>query len=89
MDTFELFQRLSVALAVGLVIGLERGWRARAEHEGERAAGLRTHALAGVLGGVWGAIALRSGEGGLIALALAFATFSGRSEERRVGKECS
>ena len=77
MDTFELFQRLSVALAVGLVIGLERGWRARAEHEGERAAGLRTHALAGVLGGVWGAIALRSGEGGLIALALAFATFSG------------
>ena len=29
MDTFDLFQRLSVALAVGLLIGLERGWRER------------------------------------------------------------
>ena len=76
MDTFELFQRLSVSLAIGLVIGLERGWRARQDPEGERAAGLRTHALAGVLGGIWGAIARVGGEGGLVALGLAFATFS-------------
>lgn len=76
MDTFELFQRLSVALAVGLVIGLERGWHARGEAEGERAAGLRTHALSGVLGGIWGAVARVGGEGGLVALGLAFAVFS-------------
>lgn len=77
MDTIELFQRLSVALAIGLVIGLERGWHTRAEREGERAAGLRTHALGGVLGGVWGAIVQGTGDGGVIALALVFTTFSG------------
>lgn len=77
METFELFERLSVALAIGLLIGLERGWKARHEPEGGRAAGLRTHALAGLLGGVWGALATARGEGGLIALAIVFATFSG------------
>lgn len=77
METLELFQRLSVALAIGLVIGLERGWHTRGEREGERAAGLRTHALAGVLGGVWGAIAHGTGDGGVIALALVFSVFSG------------
>jgi len=77
MDTFELFQRLSVALAIGVLIGLERGWKARNEPEGGRAAGLRTHALAGLLGGVWGALASSQGDGGLIALAIVFATFSG------------
>ncbi len=77
MDTFDLFQRLSVALAVGLLIGLERGWRGRDDPEGERAAGLRTHALAGLLGGVWGAIAVRTqSSGGAVALGLAFAVFS-------------
>ncbi len=77
MDTIELFQRLSVALAIGLLIGLERGWRERAEAEGERTAGFRTHALAGMLGGVWGAIALRMpGSGGAVALGLAFAAFA-------------
>ena len=76
METLELFQRLSVALAIGLMIGLERGWQARDEAEGERAAGFRTHALAGLLGGVWGALAHSSSDGGTIALGLAFVTFS-------------
>ncbi len=78
METIELFQRMSVALAIGLLIGLERGWRGRSEPEGERAAGLRTLALSGLLGGVWGAIAMRMADGGgALALGLAFATFSG------------
>jgi len=76
MDTFELFQRLSVALAIGLMIGLERGWRERDEPEGGRVAGLRTHALSGLLGGVLGAISLRFGDGGAFAFGLAFAVFS-------------
>ncbi len=76
MDTAELIQRLSVALAIGFLIGLERGWQSRNEREGERAAGLRTHTLAGVLGGVWGLLTLSRGDAGTIALALAFATFS-------------
>lgn len=76
MNTIELFERLSVALAIGLLIGLERGWRERSEREGERSAGMRTLALSGLLGGVWGAIALRMPGGGAVALGLAFATFS-------------
>lgn len=78
MDTQELFQRFSLALAIGLLIGIERGWQAREEPEGERSAGLRTHALAAVLGAVWGAIAgLMQGSGGGLALAVAFAVFGG------------
>ena len=76
MDTFELVGRLAVALAIGLVIGIERGWKQRGEAEGERAAGLRTHALSGLLGGIWGALALNTGQAGVIGVALAFAAFT-------------
>lgn len=76
MDTFELIQRLTVALAIGLVIGIERGWKQRGEAEGDRAAGLRTHALAGLLGGIWGALAVAAGSWGAVALGLAFASFT-------------
>ncbi|MCU0954572.1 MAG: MgtC/SapB family protein [Hyphomicrobium sp.] len=77
MDTLELFQRLGVALAIGFIVGLERGWKSRNEPEGNRAAGLRTITLGGVLGGVWGALVVGRGNEGLIALALAFAVYSG------------
>lgn len=76
MDTFAYFHRLAVALAIGLIIGLERGWKAREEGEGDRTAGLRTHGLAGLLGGVWGALATLREHDGLIALALGFATYA-------------
>ncbi len=45
---------LLTALAIGLLIGLERGWRDREQAEGTRVAGLRTFALLGLLGGVLG-----------------------------------
>ena len=45
-------QRLGVALAIGLLIGLERGWHERELAEGERIAGIRTFGLIGLLGGV-------------------------------------
>lgn len=57
MSTFELYQRVGLALAIGLLIGIERGWREREGRAGSRAAGIRTHALIGLLGGVWGLIA--------------------------------
>lgn len=76
MDTVELFQRMSAAIAIGLLIGLERGWRAREDREGQRAAGLRTHALAALLGAVWGAISNQAGIGGAVSLGLAFGAFS-------------
>ncbi|MCZ7594561.1 MAG: MgtC/SapB family protein [Hyphomicrobium sp.] len=77
MDTFQLIQRLAVALAIGLIIGIERGWKQRSEPEGERAAGLRTLTLSGLLGGVWGALALGTGVWGLIGLGAAFVGFTG------------
>jgi uncharacterized membrane protein (DUF4010 family) len=60
MDQDDLFRRLAVALAIGLLIGLERGWRQREEAEGERTAGLRTHALTGLLGGICAALSIVS-----------------------------
>jgi uncharacterized membrane protein (DUF4010 family) len=45
---------LAGALAVGLVLGTERGWEQRAEAEGTRPAGLRTFTLTALLGGVAG-----------------------------------
>ena len=56
MDQEDLFRRLAVALAVGLLVGLERGWQLREEAEGERTAGLRTYALTGLLGGISAAV---------------------------------
>jgi uncharacterized membrane protein (DUF4010 family) len=53
----EILYRLTVALAIGLLIGLERGWRQRDEAEGERTAGLRTYTLTALLGGVSAALA--------------------------------
>lgn len=50
MNDDPLLLRLAVALAIGLLIGLERGWRQRDEGEGERTAGLRTYTLSALLG---------------------------------------
>lgn len=73
-DQVELFSRLGIALAIGLLIGLERGWQQREEAEGERAAGLRTFALSGLLGGASAATALVSSD---LFLAVAFLAFAG------------
>ena len=51
-DAQQTFYYLSVALAVGLLIGVERGWKAREAKAGERVAGVRTYGLIGLLGGV-------------------------------------
>ena len=48
----EIILRLGIALAVGLLIGLERGWEARALAEGARIAGFRTFGLIGLVGGL-------------------------------------
>ena len=71
MDLSELATRLCLALALGFVIGLERGWKERDEGEGHRAAGLRTFSLIGLLGGVFGILSLG---GDRILLAAGFVT---------------
>ncbi|GBO89607.1 MgtC/SapB family protein [Marinobacter salsuginis] len=43
---------LAVALLLGAIIGLERGWDAREQKSGERIAGIRTFAMVGLLGGI-------------------------------------
>lgn len=50
MNDTSLLLRLAVAIAIGLLIGLERGWQQREEDEGERTAGLRTYTLVALLG---------------------------------------
>ncbi len=52
MEQIQLLQPLALALAIGLLVGLERGWRARGEPAGHRVAGFRTFGLLGLLGGV-------------------------------------
>lgn len=45
---------LALALAIGLLIGLERGWQLRDEAPGQRVAGVRTFTILGLLGGLAG-----------------------------------
>ena len=52
LERLEIFENLGVALALGLLIGLERGWKRRDEEEGSRFAGIRTFAIICILGGV-------------------------------------
>jgi uncharacterized membrane protein (DUF4010 family) len=52
---------VGIALAAGLLIGLERGWHQRDLPDGHRVAGLRTFALIGLLGGLSGLLAQRWG----------------------------
>lgn len=69
----ELFQQLAVALAVGLLIGIERGWHEREAGEGHRIAGLRTFGLIGLLGALWALLAAEMGE---LVLGLGFLAFA-------------
>src|SRR5271154_7194274 len=51
-DNTHLLECLIVALALGLLIGLERGWEYREASESGRVAGLRTFGLISLLGGL-------------------------------------
>lgn len=48
---------LAIALLLGAIIGLERGWQARDQQSGDRIAGIRTFALVGLLGGIGAVLA--------------------------------
>jgi len=57
MTELENFKLLGITLAIGLLIGLERGWRNRDRGEGMRVAGLRTYGMISLLGGLSGMLA--------------------------------
>ena len=52
MDEIETLKRMSIALAIAVLIGLERGWSERGLPEGRRVAGVRTFGLIGLVGAV-------------------------------------
>ncbi|MGD9965317.1 MAG: MgtC/SapB family protein [Hyphomonadaceae bacterium] len=81
----DMFQRLAMALGIGFLVGVERGWKHRDAPEGTRAAGLRTHAVIGLAGGMTGALLPSVGHLGFAALTLvfgaAFVTFKVRESQ--------
>jgi uncharacterized membrane protein (DUF4010 family) len=79
MEQTEILSRLGVSLAIGLLVGLERGWSQRSQEDHKRAAGFRTFALSGLLGGVAGLVSLSAGGvvlgSAFVAYAATFAAF--------------
>ena len=69
-----IFYNLGAALAIGLLIGVERGWQKRAVQEGRRIAGVRTYGLIGLLGG---GLAQLAGQFGSLILGLSFIGLAG------------
>ncbi|MBK8008242.1 MAG: MgtC/SapB family protein [Rhizobiales bacterium] len=74
----DLVRRLAVATLIGLLIGIERGWRERNAHGGTRTAGIRTFTLIGLLGGIIGlsARAFEDKIAGAVLVAVVFAVFA-------------
>lgn len=73
-EDFELIYRMALALGIGLLFGIERGWKTRDQHGGRRTAGVRTFVLIGLLGGVCGHLGTVFGG---IAFGLTFVGFAG------------
>lgn len=61
MSAFEPYAQLAMSLAIGLLIGLERGWSEREREEGTRVAGLRTFGMIGLTGGLCALLARTTG----------------------------
>ena len=82
-----LIPQLGLALAIGLLVGLERGWRERDAPDGIRTAGIRTYGIAGLLGGVFAALALSVEApailiGGFLAFTAVFTFYKSREDIR-------
>ena len=83
----EPLQRVGLALAIGFLVGVERGWKQRDDGEGQRVAGIRTFALIGLLGGVCGLLLPAVGAAPVAALALAFGTAFAAFQFRQAAKD--
>lgn len=89
MSEDEILSRLGLALAIGFLIGVERGWRERESAEGERTAGLRTFTLIGLSGGVFALLSQTLGPAafavGFAAMAALIALYRWRESNREGG----
>ena len=79
MPEIDHFSRLAVALAIGLMVGIERDWKSREAEEDGRAAGLRTFGLSGLTGGICGVLTESLGAP---IVGIAFLAFSGAGRGR-------
>ena len=82
----EYLPELALALGIGLLMGVQRGWVMRAEPDGSRVAGVRTYALLGLFGG-WVGLALTlqlQVVALLFAAAAAVAVLAGYSRDMRL-----
>jgi uncharacterized membrane protein (DUF4010 family) len=91
LNQLPMLTRLGVALAIGLMLGLERGWELRELHTAQRTAGLRTFGAIGLLGGV---IAELAGDHGqmliaAIAIALGIVLAAGYWRESEIDRDVS
>lgn len=78
-----LVARFGLALAIGLLVGLERGWRERDAPDKSRTAGIRTYGISGLLGGVIASLAEATGAtlllaAGFLGFAVVFAWYKAR-----------
>lgn len=85
------FRNLLVALGIGLLIGLERGWERRETSDNNPIGGLRTFAIVGITGGITGLMSAHTSylilAAALIAAALllALASTLAAQHDRRYG----
>jgi len=85
----EFLPGLALSLAIGLLVGVERGWAMRDEPAGARVAGVRTFSILGLFGGLMGFaitgpmadLALLLVAGAALAILIGYA-----SDMRRTGK---
>lgn len=78
--------RFAVAVAVGVIVGIERGWSQRALEAGARTMGLRTFTLIGMAGGILGIVGNELLVGaGLVALASLLVVSYLRADDRDLG----
>lgn len=89
MEDIDNLGRMGVALAIGMLIGLERGWSTRDLPEGGRVAGVRTFGLVALVGAV--AALLSEVLGGVVLgfgfVALVVILLSGRYLKRAKAKD--
>ncbi|KXF75315.1 hypothetical protein ATN84_18775 [Paramesorhizobium deserti] len=82
-----LIAKLGLALAIGLLVGLERGWRERDAPDHSRTAGIRTFGISGLLGGIFAALGGALGStavliAGFLGFAVIFAWYKSREATR-------
>lgn len=73
MTDITMLQRAGLAVAIGLLIGIERGWQEREAQDGARVAGIRTFTLISLLGAI---CALIAGADQPLLMGLAFVSFA-------------